>query len=127
MPLYTTWNDEKEEVQRYDWPAKYMTPVDEMNDALRGWRKEAIKDRDVFVAYQKQFAQEDREAAKFFKDCANEQLKIQRAATLMLPALAVPDANQVPVHSVMWPIELSSALDDISRRLLLRFHYGVIV
>lgn len=122
MPIFDAKNDAGETVKRYDWPAKYMTPTDDMDEALRTWRKEAIQDRELFLDTQKLLAATgDREGAKMMKEFANFHLKLQRACTLILPWLAGPDANQEVVRPLLWPVDLAPELDEISFRLLLRF------
>jgi len=109
-------------VKRYDWPAKSMTPVDGMDAVLRGWRKEAIREREEFLNLQKDLGRTgDRTTAKIMKECASYQLQVQRACTLMLPWVGVPDTNQDVLPSSLWPIDLMDALDHVSWRLLLCF------
>jgi hypothetical protein len=119
MPIKIALNNNGDLVSRYQWHAKFMTPKPWMNDALREWRKQAIKDRDEFLSYQKSNSK-DREAAKFFKENASYQMKLQRACGYMLPWIGVLDANQSPVIPDLWPVDLADALDEITRRLILR-------
>ena len=119
MPRIANVNDVGEICGRYGWPAKYVTPTPDISDALRGWRKEAIRDREEFLFLQK--AVQDRDTAKFLKDCANREMKRQRACTFMIPYFGEPDKNQQAERPIMWPLELASELDEISNRIMMDF------
>src|SRR5678815_4264183 len=120
MPAIPATNDDGKIVKRYGWPADQVTGS-VAADALREWRKAAIVDRDQFLAFQKAAgASGDRDGARFFKECANRELRRQRACTLMLPWIGTPDPNQRVDRPVLWPLELVEELDEISGRLILR-------
>ena len=106
MPIVQMQNDEDRAVDRYDWPAKYVTPRDGVSDALRQWRKDAIKGQSDAAGY--------KEGSRHF-------LKLQRACTLMIPWFGDPDKNQKPERPIVWPVDLAPELDEISGRLVLGF------
>jgi hypothetical protein len=121
MPRISSFNDDHETVDRYSWPAQYVTPTACIGEALRSWRKTAIKDREEFLGFQQACGKSgDRDGAKFFKECAAHEMKLQRACTCMLPWFVVDaDKNQLPQSPKMWPIDLADELDEIARRILL--------
>ncbi len=119
MPSIVSTDDDGKICPRYGWPAQYVTPTREISDALRGWRKEAIRGREEFMFLQKNV--QDREAAKFLKECANREMKRQRACTLMIPWFGEPDRNQTPERPIMWPLELVHELDEIANRIVMDF------
>ena len=123
MPIIWTQNDDKEDVQKYLWHGRYMTPVNpDMNDFLRDWRKQAIKEREWWMALQKEFGQaREKENAKFCKEWANYWLRMQNAITFILPWLGEPDANQNIERPINWPAGLVAELDEVTNTLLLRF------
>jgi hypothetical protein len=121
MPVSSRLNADWVPVRCYEWPAQQVIG-EGVADALREWRKAAIKDRDEWRAAQKTFAgQGDRDFVRFCKDEANRYLRYQRACTLMIPWLGEPDVKQEAIVPYLWPIELTEELDDISRRIILRF------
>ena len=117
MPRFKTINDDGDKVERYRWPAGYVTPTPDIAPALREWRREAIKDQEEFLAFQKANASD----RTFFKDCARRALRLQRAITLALPYFGDPDSGQVQVRTGLWPLELADECDDVGRRILLAF------
>lgn len=117
MPVIDSTDMYGKPVKRYGWPAHGLTPRERDHDNLRQWRKEAIKDRDFFLEAQKSCGKEDREYAKFFKEAANRNLRLQRACTLMLPWFGEGDNGQIHVEPSLWPIELADELDEIARRI----------
>lgn len=121
MPRIKALNDEGNLVDRYGWPAEYITPAPSAHDFLRDLRKRYITDREIFLAYQKQFGREDRESARFFKECANDCMKLIRAVTLALPHFGAPDKAQDCIRSLLWPVDLAPELDQVARELLLAF------
>ena len=123
MPIKVMESDDdgSERVNRYSWPAEYVTPVDGVADALRQWRKAAIKSQEEFSAAQKQCGRDDPDGARFFKTEARYHLKLQRACTYMLPWFGEADRAQATDRPCLWPVELVSELDEISRRIVMRF------
>ncbi len=117
MPRYQTTNKDGEAVERYNWPAQYVSCFDEAEDLLRSWRSQAAKDQQEFLGYQKFCGREDPQMARFFKEAAGRELKRQRACTLILPFFGRPDRNQEVIGSDLWPVDLAHELDEISYRL----------
>src|SRR5262245_1222728 len=126
MPVIDGVNDEWEPVKRYQWPAQYTTPTEEMDDALRGWRKEAIKEQEEFTKLLSQVRASDfiwlrrRQTMAFLRERINHWRKMQRACTYMLPWMGTPDKRQEPIAPRLWPVDLAPELDEISNRLILR-------
>lgn len=122
MPTFETWGDDRKTVVRYGWPAGRVTPMSDIAEDLRSWRRQATLDREEFLGYQKLCrGPEDRELARFFKECAAHQLKLQRACTLMIPWFGEPDTNQEAEPPTMWPVDLAPELDEISGRIELKY------
>lgn len=123
MPMYQTINDEGEDVERYRWPAQYITPTRQLNEILRSLRKQAVKDREEFIGYQKACGEaKDREGARFFKECANIEMRMQRACSLMIPYFGEPDSGHSDLDlkpTTLWPGDLAHELDAVSRALYL--------
>jgi len=123
MPIIPNRRENKdgEKVDVYEWPARYVTPMAGIAPTLRLWRKNFIKDQEEFLAHQKSCGREDRDGAKFFRECARESLKKQRACTLMIPAFGEPDKDKDCEGHEFWPVELAPELDEISRQIILEF------
>lgn len=129
MPVYITSDADGKRIERYGvifsdgicgWPLMYTTPTEDIYRALKTYRKEAQKDQEEFIGYQKLCGKNDIDLAKFFKECARHHLRIQRACTLMIPWFGEPDENQKIERPLLWPIELASELDEISNRIILQ-------
>lgn len=121
MPRVKTLNADGNPVERYEWPAQYVTPMDGMGEALRGWRRTAINDREEYLEYGKSCRAERREYAKFFSQCAAHHLRLQRACTLMLPWLGELDKNQKEERPFLWALDLDAELDEIASQVILQF------
>lgn len=122
MPRISSVNDDGKPIDRYLWSARYVTACSGINEAIRNWRKEAIKDREEFLSFQNACGKAgDRDGAKFFKDCSQRELKRQRACTYMLPWFGDPDTNQKAECPTLWPLDLEEQLDEISNRIVLLF------
>jgi len=121
MPKYLASVDKKEVVWRYDWPAKYVTPVEGIGDALREWRRQATKDREELLVYQKASGREDPATARFFKEQANWNMRLIRAIGFHIPWFSELDAKQVEVRPNLWPVDLSPELDHVANRIMLEF------
>jgi hypothetical protein len=120
MPIVSRLNANWAFVRCYEWPAQQVLGPG-IADALRDWRKAATKDRDEWLAAQKFAGRSDRDFARFCKDEANRYLRYQRACTLMIPWFGEPDAKQEWIVPYLWPIELAEELDDVSRRIIVRY------
>lgn len=127
MPRYQTVDNDGKKVIRYRWPAQYElgSDADVVYESLKAWRKQAIKDREEFLGYQKSCGQQDQDGARFFKECANREMRRQRACTVMLPFFGEPDAEQEVVRPLLWPTDLESELDEISGRIILLRRKGL--
>ena len=121
MPVFLTQNHDGQVVKRYQWPAEYVTPHDEIYGFLIDLRRAATRDREMFLSYQKAHVATDRELARFFKGAANDALGLVRAVTLALPWLGRPDAGQITMRPLMWPVDLAPQLDEIARNIRLKF------
>lgn len=119
MPVVQTCGEDGKPVLRYVWPARYLTPTEEMNADLRGWRAEAVAHQEEMLAAQRRCGRDDREYARFFRDEAARAVRFQRAVKLMLPWLGNPDTGQTPERPILWPVELAEELDTIAGRLVI--------
>ena len=57
MPIVGEYDfDKKEYINKYDFPGKYLEEREEghITDSLKAWRKEYIKEQELFIMYQKQ-------------------------------------------------------------------------
>lgn len=122
MPRIKALNSDGEPVERYSWPAEYVTPGEHISEALRQWRRQAISQRDEFCAFQKSCGRDDACYARFFKENANRLLRQQRAITLMIPWFGEPDKGQSVQPPSLWPIDLEMEMDEIARRI--RYYFG---
>jgi hypothetical protein len=88
-------------------------------ERLDAWRRDAIKDRDEFMALQKEFgAARDRETAKFFKECGAEALKVYRAICIVAGYLAGNEAGDRKLLEFKdWPRELRPHIRHLFARL----------
>ena len=127
MPRYQTVDSDGDNVVRYRWPAQYeLGPdADVVYESLKAWRKQAIKDREEFLGYQKTCGQQDQDGARFFKECANREMRRQRACTYMLPYFGEPDAKQEIVRPILWPVDLEAELDEIAYRIIVLRREGL--
>jgi len=119
MPRFPAVNANGKAVERYLWPARYVTPNAEIHLALLKWRKEAIAEREFF---RRGCNSSTDEIDALYKERAAHWLKIQRAVTLMLPYFGAADKKQKEENTELWPLDLESELDEVSRRICL--HYG---
>jgi hypothetical protein len=101
MPTEHKPNDLGTLVERYIWPAKYLTPGPETIDTLKLLRKEAI---------------EEQENHRDNKEVKRWALQRQRAIALHLPWF---DGKGEPTRPELWPIELAPALDYIAGKVIL--------
>lgn len=89
---------------------------------LRAWRKRVIRDREVFLGFQKSCADSgDRLGAKFFSEEAKHNLRIQRAIGFVLPYAGSPDKGQEAESLSRWPSEMESEFIYVAGRLTLKF------
>ena len=114
-------NDLKTDVPRYDWPLRYVTELggEEVYTRLVELRKEAIKLREEFTHYQKE-NKDDRELAKFFKEEAKEQLRMEKAITIFCQWLE--GGPQIIENTRMWPVGLAREMDIVAYQIMLEFY-----
>lgn len=101
----------------YYWTLRWrnFTDYPYIEDWLKQYRKEAVKDQEHWLAVQKEF-KTDRDFAKFCKEESRYYLRLQRACTLMLVYFG--EGEYTP--STEWPKELAPELDEIVHRIELR-------
>jgi len=95
MPAYWTYNDERELVQRYDWPANRFEWSAKMFDAVAAVRREASQVLGLVAAV---------------KDLKRDQLRTQRACGFVLDLAGAFG----PMKTDLWPIELASEFDRLA-------------
>lgn len=96
----------------YYWTLRWreFTDYPYIEDWLKEFRKEAVKDQELFLSWHKEYKD------KFFKEEARYHLRLQRACTLMLIYYGYGEYRP----STDWPKELASELDEIVARIELR-------
>lgn len=121
MPRFKTGNDDAEPVERYRWHAQYVTPVNDIGQVLRDWRRRVVRDREEFLGFQKAYGRNDPEYARFFKGRANRCMRLIRAITLAIPWFDIPDSKQEAERPLLWPLDLEAELDEVARYLCLTY------
>ncbi len=121
MPVVDAINDDGDPVERYEWPARSVTPTDDIPEYLRDWRKRLVVEREDFLRLQKQLGRDNREAAKWYGTLAGDAMKMIRAVSLHLPWFGEPDAKQENGRPWLWPTGLADECDQVARSIVLRY------
>lgn len=121
MPIVKMANNEGDAVERYKFPAEYVTPVNGIYGYLIEKRKLAIKEQEFFAGAKREIGRGSLEAAKMMKEHEKHWLKMQRAITYALPWFGVPDKNQEPIPMHLWPVDMAAELDEVGRGICLEF------